>query len=74
MLADVVNERKPHDINLKVEKSGAVDREMKGGKQNDIIQKFQNQLLSIEKCMEESKRKELSNLKSKILLIEDSMQ
>ena len=67
VLVDVVNEGKQNDINLKVEKSGAVNRQMKGGKQNDIIQNLKNRLLSIEECMEESKRKELSNLKSKML-------
>ena len=67
VLVDVVNEGKQNDINLKVEISGAVNRQVKGGKQNDIIQKFKNQLLSIEECMEESKRKELSSLKSKML-------
>ena len=40
VLVDVVNEGKQNDINLKVEISGAVNRQVKGGKQNDIIQKF----------------------------------
>ena len=40
VLADVVNEGKQNDIILEVEQSGAVNREVKGGKQNDIIQKI----------------------------------
>ena len=40
VLVDVVNEGKQNDINLKVEKSGAVNRQVKGGQHNDIIQKL----------------------------------
>ena len=74
MLVDVVNSRNQNDINLKVEISAAVNREVKRGKQNNIIHIFfQNQVLPIEECMEESKRKEVSNLNRKMNRVEDSM-
>ena len=41
VLVDVVNSRNQNDINLKVEISAAVNREVKGGKQNNIIHNFE---------------------------------
>ena len=57
VLVDVVNEGKQHDINLKVEKSGAVNRQVKGGKQNDIIQKFKKSV-AVNRRMHGGKQKE----------------
>ena len=45
VLVDVVNEGKQNDINLKVEISGAVNRQVKGGKQNDIIQILKHKVI-----------------------------
>ena len=57
VLVDVVNEGKQNDINLKVEKSGAVNRQVRGGKQNDIIQKFKK-TIAVNRRMHGGKQQE----------------